>query len=607
MERAEHVLATHEAGHAGLAALLGGDRMRVMQSLLNLNDDLNRRANAVAKRLNVPVTTAVEELLVDVPPADLVKLKGWRRVAHKVQQWLERSGFTALAKRMRAWLDGRLSDQQKADLLAAELMTAARDYLAGRPPRVRSSAADAQQQARWLNKQAAARGYENADAMAVADFDGFEGLMAQWRGKSPAAAMLARRIVRDGYRTVNDSVIPETPEYDGNLTGDLAQVPAGKTVKAGPIRLPVGVAEGQHRGRGIEHMADNARRDTARAPTAETGELAEDLARQAVAVLRGVSTVHHDGRGYVFANHQMKQAVVAGWRGDHYSITTVRPFTNAQNLWGNSERIGRLTFPIRDAAATSPSNTVAKGSSLHPDRYGLEVASERFDFNTGKPKAATQVVVKKKRAIQHPDGAPSLSRAIPAAVGGQQQKLTPAERADDLIKKSARTAQPLDAVARAITRATGVEWAAKKVGGVIAGALNRYTPESVKAGLVSDYGLDPRVRDERVLMQARQQVQLRKAGQMIDSLASLTRDESAAAYRWMNETDPHAIIRGMDELPEGSAEKLQEIQRVIDKLSQEAVDLGQLDQRSYERNKFAGLHSCPNVALAAVRPMAVVG
>lgn len=606
MERAEHVLATHEAGHAGLAAILGDDRTRVMQSLLNLNDDLNRRANALAKRLNIPVTTAAEELLVDA--TDLVKLKGWRRVAHKVQQWLARSGFTALAARMGRWLDGRLFDQQKADLLAAELMTAAREHLAGRKPKVRRMAVDAQQQARWLNKQAAQRGYENADAMALADFDGLESLMAQWRGKNPAGAMLARRIVRDGYRTVNDSVIPETPEYEGNLTGDLAQVPAGKTVKAGPIRLPVGVAEGAHRGLGIEHMADNTRRDATRMPKKQTGDLAEDLVRQAVEVLRGVKEAHHDGRAFIFPNPLMKQAVVAVWRGDHYSITTVRPYVDAMRLWGNPERIGRLTFPIRDAEATSPSIAVAKESSLHPDRYGLEVASERFDFNADKPKPATQVVVKKKRTIQVPDGAPRLIRAISAAVGGTaQQNLTPAERAEALIQKSARTAQPLDAVAQAITRATGVEWATKKVGPLIAGALNRYTPESVKAGLVSDYGLDPRVRDERVLMQGRQQVQLRRAGKMIDSLAGLTRDESAAAYRWMNETDPDKIIRGMDELPDGSVEKLQEVQRVIDKLSQEAVDLGQLDARSYERNKFAGLHNCSNVALAAARPMAMVG
>lgn len=155
MERAEHVLATHEAGHAGLAAILGDDRTRMMQSLLNLNDDLNLRANALAKRLIIPVTTAAEELLVDA--TDLVKLKGWRRVAPKVQQWLARSGFTALAARMERWLDGRLSDQQRADLLAAELMTAAREHLAGRKPKVRSMAVDAQQQARWLNKQAAQR------------------------------------------------------------------------------------------------------------------------------------------------------------------------------------------------------------------------------------------------------------------------------------------------------------------------------------------------------------------------------------------------------------------------------------------------------------------
>ncbi|MCO5116940.1 MAG: hypothetical protein H6927_16445 [Burkholderiaceae bacterium] len=370
--------------------------------------------------------------------------------------------------------------------------------------------------------------------------------------------MLARRIVHGNRRTAGDSVIPETPEYGGNLTGDLAQVPAGKTFKAGPIRLPVGVAEGQHRGRGIEHMADNARRDAARMPKAQTGELAEDLTRQAVEVLRGVNEVHHEGGKFIFPNPLMKQAVVAAWRGDHYSITTIRPYSNAQSLWGNSERAGRLTFPVRDAATTPPSNTVARESTLHPDRFGLEAISERFDFNAGEPKSATKVTVKKKRTIQVPGGAnpPLLSRAapLPSAAIQPQQNLTPAERADALIQKSARTAQPLDAVARAITRATGVEWATKKLGGIVSGALSRYTPETVKAGLVSDYGLDPRVRDERVLMQARQQVQLRKAGQMIDSLASLTRDESAAAYRWMNETDPQAIVRGMDELPEGPAD-----------------------------------------------------
>ena len=136
MERAEHVLATHEAGHAGLAGMLGADKARVLQSLLNLNDGLNRRARAEAKRLNVPLLTAVEEVLVDMKPADLVRLEGWRKVVHRVQRWLDRSGFKALAKQMRQWMEGRLTDQQQADMLAADLMFAAHDYLAGRDQRL---------------------------------------------------------------------------------------------------------------------------------------------------------------------------------------------------------------------------------------------------------------------------------------------------------------------------------------------------------------------------------------------------------------------------------------------------------------------------------------
>ena len=436
MERAEHVLATHEAGHAGLAAILGADRTRVMQSLLNLNDDLNRRANAVAKRLSVPVTTAAEEQLVDVAPADLVKLKGWRRVAHKVQQWLARSGFTALAARMGRWLDGRLSDQQRADLLAAELMTTAREHLAGRKPQVRSVTADAQQQSKWLNKQAAARGYDNADAMALADFDAFEGLAAQWRGKNPAAAMLARRIVRGGYRTVNDSVIPETPEYEGNLTGDLARVPKGWRIPAGPIRLLVGDAIGPHRGSGIEHMADNMRRDPRRAPAAKTGDTAENLARQTVDVLRGASTVHHDGRSYVFVNHQMNLAAVASWRGDHYSITTIRPFDDAVRLWGNPEKVGRLAFPTRDAATASPSMTVARESALHPDRHGLEVTSERFDFNVDKHQA---------RRHAHAEKANQRAGRRPGAAGGGGAARR--ERGS-LRRQQAHLSEPVDEASR---------------------------------------------------------------------------------------------------------------------------------------------------------------
>ena len=102
-----------------------------------------------------------------------------------------------------------------------------------------------------------------------------------------------------GSRTVNDALVPETTEYAGSKTGNLASVPAGAKVPVGPIRVAVGQAFGPHRGFGMEHMHDNMQRDARRAPVAETGDAAEDLMRQAVAVLRGATRIHNDGNAYV--------------------------------------------------------------------------------------------------------------------------------------------------------------------------------------------------------------------------------------------------------------------------------------------------------------------
>ncbi|HOV59000.1 MAG TPA: hypothetical protein PLN91_14070, partial [Rhodanobacteraceae bacterium] len=121
-----------------------------------------------------------------------------------------------------------------------------------------------------------------------------------------------RRALRlwSGTRTVNDALVPETPEYAGNRTGDLASIPAGAKLPAGPIRVPVGVARQQHAGFGLEHLADNARRDASRMPPQQTGDLPEDLMRQTVAVLRGVRQAHeHEGK-FILVNPVAQQAIV---------------------------------------------------------------------------------------------------------------------------------------------------------------------------------------------------------------------------------------------------------------------------------------------------------
>ncbi len=193
-----------------------------------------------------------------------------------------------------------------------------------------------------------------------------------------------RRALRlwSGTRTVNDALVPETPEYAGNRTGDLASIPAGAKLPAGPIRVPVGVARQQHAGFGLEHLADNARRDASRMPPQQTGDLPEDLMRQTVAVLRGVRQAHEHEGAYVLVDPVAKQAVVARRRGSHYAVVSVRPYRgDPVALWGNPEWRGRLTFPPRVDAATTPSTAGQQIMEPRSVRDGQDVLSEKFDFN----------------------------------------------------------------------------------------------------------------------------------------------------------------------------------------------------------------------------------
>lgn len=181
-----------------------------------------------------------------------------------------------------------------------------------------------------------------------------------------------------------------------------------------------------------------------------------------------------------------------------------------------------------------------------------------------------------------------------------------AERADDIIKDSVKSsARPLEAAAKLATKVTGIEKLTKNSGTIAKAAIGRvagFLPaqkldtlremaEKVKAGVVSDYGVPEAVIDRRTLLQSGQRVQLRQAQRLIDKLGTLTRSESRVAYEWMNMngSDPKAYLSMMNGLPEESIAVLQDVQKMIDKLSLEAVRLGQLSADTYERHKFAYL------------------
>lgn len=166
-----------------------------------------------------------------------------------------------------------------------------------------------------------------------------------------------------------------------------------------------------------------------------------------------------------------------------------------------------------------------------------------------------------------------------------------AERAQALIDAPARgTARPLEALARAVTRYSGVEAITKGAGRVAAKALDKFTPETIKAGLVADYGLPQEAINARVLMQGRKLKQLRETGSLVQKLSTLTNQEAELAYDWMTSKDSAAVMRALATLPQEQVQVLQQVREMVDALGREAVELGLLSETAYQRNKGAYLH-----------------
>ena len=108
-----------------------------------------------------------------------------------------------------------------------------------------------------------------------------------------------------------------------------------------------------------------------------------------------------------------------------------------------------------------------------------------------------------------------------------------------IIQTAAGTPKPLDAAAKLLTRVTGIEKVARVFYGLGGRLIDRLTPETVKAGIVSDYGVPEAVIDQRH-DGGRQREHLRQVGVLLSKLSTMTRAESRVAY----EVDEHGRHRG---------------------------------------------------------------
>lgn len=177
-----------------------------------------------------------------------------------------------------------------------------------------------------------------------------------------------------------------------------------------------------------------------------------------------------------------------------------------------------------------------------------------------------------------------LSRIDQAGAG-----LTPEERADVIINKKVTTLRPVEAVMKVAVKLAQIDKLTTGAYHQVGKLLDAVVPESVKAGMVSDYGIPEAVIDRRAVMQGSQRELLRQTGNLLDRLATLTRAESRVAYEWMNADNPQASDWYMAQLPAESVKTMAEVEKLIDTLSKEAVKLGQLDPEVFKKNRFAYL------------------
>lgn len=557
--RAEHVFATHEVTHYGLRGAIGKDLDIALQEVWTMNNKVRKAAAELRKRNGLKSNIdATEEVLADMPQGDLVKLIGWRRVVKSVRDWLKRAGLSSLAGRIDTWLKSGMDEQQKADLYVADLVNAARQwvrngkgspFMHGTRLADGSLAEDVAKQEKWLTSEAKARGYQSIDDLAERNYPLFEKLAKLWREKNPADALLSRV----SKRTV--AVTEETPvKIDGKWT-------VGEAPKVGD--------------KFIVYRFGNA-----------TGDLAGRNAGNAWAVSNYIMSQEDYFKP---SNGDMGTHVFA------YEVEITKPF-------GKYEGITRGVGD-RELVSGAPVGRVQnKGSVAYSfERDGAWKAKTLGSVSLDQLYAA----IKQHTGGEYRNfdgtgtimGAEIINNEFSAILSGSKGFDTPRfsrninsqtanQRAEEIIQKSSATWRPVDAVMRTLSHAVRLDALTGALYNKAGELIDRLTPENVKAGVISDYGLPEAVVDQRVAMQGKMRVQLRKTGDLLEKLSTLTRAESRVAYEWMNNADPQAAAFFEDQLPPESLKVMEEVKGMIDRLSQEAVNLGQLDLETFKRNRF---------------------
>ncbi len=195
-------------------------------------------------------------------------------------------------------------------------------------------------------------------------------------------------IVRKGYQTVNNFVIPETEEYADNFTGDLARIRGTSAVPGGPLRVEIGAAKGDHIGSGLMHIVHNVIKDPKRRMHVKTEkDIAENVMRGTVATMKGVRDIYLDKNVYIMVDPKAKRAIVTEFKNGYHTVITERPhIEDSRKKYGSPRWTGRLTFPVQSSSAT------ASVLPLPGDKQGIStqaVSGPLSNVNTSNPSSSS--------------------------------------------------------------------------------------------------------------------------------------------------------------------------------------------------------------------------
>lgn len=625
--RAEQVLAEHEVTHYGLLGLLGKEgKRRVLQSIWARNARIRKQAHELGKRNKINYIDATEEILADMDAKELTSLSGWRGLVLALRDWFASHGFDNIARWMNAALEGMLSDQARADLFAADLVRRARAFVENGPPmsgglasatalsQLRKLADDLPAQEKWLNAEARMRGFKDIEDLLAKDYPLFEKLAKLWREKHPADVMMSRAaeiIEVDGKarptKNSNGKPIAQTDEALTNFWrwfGDSA------------------VADEQGRPLVVYHGTENnfsafdkrlAGANTSH-PTSRLGHYLSSSPEVAGFFVNAKANTQAETDAFTASRNAARKVA----KSYGFDDVTYMPVGSEQRK--EADRAGKAVYEemaYRNRAQIMPLYLSIK----NPLTLTWDEWFKAADWVSGTHEEGLKEILEKAKSGGH-DGL-ILPRQdgknreyagdtyiafeptqIKSATGNRGifdpanpdirlsrsgQANTAAQRADAILTDSTAKWRPLDAITKAGVKLVHFDRATKAIYAKAGKLLDALTPEKVKAGVVADYGVPGAVLDQRAMMQGRKRVQLRKTEQLIDKLASLTRAESRVAYEWMNNDNPQAADYLEAQLPPESVAVLKDVREMIDKLSQEAVRLGQLDAETYKKHRYAYL------------------